>query len=473
MTSDDPFSISQLRRRLFDILETAPDSAEPEPQLTQPASTAGPSLESQTGSSDGNWQRRPLSPVFKAIPLAFPIVEPSYSIHERIPEPLGMIRRGILRAVCEFGPCNSQRLDELLGLGADIIERTLTDMCRSVPELKRAGDHYSAGPECTELLKSDRFNRYFIQDRKFLVNGLTDRLLPINFWKRHSGLRLFPDATEPSGPMCTESGIPTEIETKLADRGVTGRANLEELIAVGDRDSLEQFGLPPGACATLDPPVSLQINWVLSFLLLRFDSSVEILTARRNPSVLLARKQVTRDYLRRISQGPAKGLLSDRAPRQPTDRWRQRWPAGTEFGAGKTLGEICVSIPEPEILLKTESSLEKETKVAKQLLESGHDWVPPAYSLHRIVPGDLRTARTAALLQGIRELRRILRPIETVPGKQPSFQLNVWWQDWLTAFSATVGMNCTESSIPVQEFLKACDDINDTDFQEKLEWIQG
>ena len=52
----------------------------------------------------------------KIIPVRFPIAEETYEIVQLVNEPMGMIERYILEAICAFGPCSDRDIEGLLGL---------------------------------------------------------------------------------------------------------------------------------------------------------------------------------------------------------------------------------------------------------------------------------------------------------------------------------------------------------------------
>jgi len=150
MTTVDSVSWKDVRRQLFEVLDALPVEA---------------------------------APVLTAVPLGFPVVEATYSLRERKPEEIGLVRRYVLEAVCRFGPCSPAELDAMLGLGEDVVTRTLQDMEHVVPGLTRHGGAFSANDEVRQLLDSEQFTRVVTHCRTFLINGLTGEVLPITFLK--------------------------------------------------------------------------------------------------------------------------------------------------------------------------------------------------------------------------------------------------------------------------------------------------
>lgn len=473
MNASDTIGLKNLRGRLFELLDALSINSTPDLEHGQ---QDGPLAEATWNQEDKHQpSKRSVqeASVVKAIPVAFPVAEVSYNLLERIPEPIGLIRRAVLQAVCEFGPCNARYVDELLGLGSDIVERTLVELTKSLPDLVQIGTDFAAGSKCSQLLKSGGFARLVTHERNFLVNGLTDKLLPIDFWRTHKGLRLFPNSSEPNGPMCTEAGMPTPVAAKIADCLVTGRDHLLQLVRNGDATSRQSFGLPAGVSELPEDPLAIRIAWVLSFLMVRADGSVEVLSARRNPTSLLGRNVTSKDYLRHVCQGMESWVFNVGAPTQPSEKWRDRWPEETKVEPGTTLEEVVVTLAEPMKLLRSGKVAGTKEKSGRLLLEQGRDWNPPSFKIYRISPGDLATARATALLRGIRELRLILRPFEASANSRPPINLADWWLKWLANFRNQSGIALPESFITFEELLKAADQVNDTDFQDKLEWLLG
>jgi hypothetical protein len=468
MNTSDSISLKDLRRRLFELLDTLPEDSTPVVEsVRQPAGPLSKVIQNRGGKHPTAQE----ASVVKAIPVAFPVVEVTYTLRERVPEPIGLIRRAVLQAVCEFGPCSSQYIDELLAIGADVVERTLVDLTISLPDLVQRGTEFTAGPKCSQLLKSGGFSRLVTHERKFVVNGLTDKLLPIDFWRKHKGLRLFPNPSDPNGPMCTESGTPTPVAAKIVDRGVTGRDHLKQLVRNGDATSRQSLGLPAGACELPEDPSAIHIAWVLSFLMVRADASVELLSARRNATVLLGRNVASKEYLRHVCQGMEAWILNVGAPTQPSEKWCDRWPEGTKVEQGATHGEVVVTLAEPMKLLRFDMDASVKDKSGRLLLEQGRDWNPHTFKICRIVPGDLATARATALIRGIRELRFILRPFEASANTRPPINLAEWWLSWLADFGSQGGLELPVPFITVDQLLNAADQVNDTEFQDKLEWL--
>ncbi len=63
--------------------------------------------------------------------------------------------------------------------------------------------------------------------------------------------------------------------------------------------------------------------------------------------------------------------------------------------------------------------------------------------------------------------------LEISTNTRSTINLKVWWQKWTEQFEAQIGMEFPESSINFEQLLSVADRVNDTEFQDKLEWLYG
>lgn len=444
MTTGDSGSWKDVRRRLFEVLDATP---------------------SETAS------------VVKAVPLGFPIVEATYALRERVPEKIGLIRRYLLEALWRFGPCSPAELDAMLGLGEDVIVRTLQEMEHVIPGLVCHGGAFSADDEVRQLLDSGQFTRVVTHRRRFLINGLTGKLLPINFWKFHADWRLYPDAGNPDGKFRKASGEPTEISAKIVDRGVTGRDELSRLIRSGDARRRQEYGVPAGSCELPSEPEEIQVSWVLSFLLLRADGSCKLYSAHRSPISLLDDATTSRDYLQTVCQRLKPWILNTESQPSHSDKWSEDVPEGAEAFTGRFPGEIFVRLLDPQRMLPLNDSEVPEGESGKRWLRHGllrgRMWNPYTYKLLRIVPGDVATATRTALVRGVYALRAAVRPLSFRPGASPPLDLVRWWDKWQDQYAQELPHHCVPPRLPVATLLECADSLNDTEFLEKLERLSA
>jgi len=443
MTSGDKVSWKEIRWQLFEVLDGLP-------------------------------AERP--PVLRAMPLGFPIVEAVYTLRERVPERIGLVQRYLLEGVCRFGPSTPAALDVLLGLGEDVIEQTMGTLATCVQGVTYREGFFAAGPEAQAQLNRGLFTRQVTHQHKFLVNGLTDRLLPVNFWGAHENWRLYPNPANPEGQFRTASGQATEILIKISDRAATGREDLQRLIDEGDPDTRQRFGIPAGACERPGEPDASRPAWVLGFLLLRADDTLEIYSAHRSPVALLDREPVQKEYLQRVCQGLRSRELNRDQLVGAGGKWRESLPSGTVLAAGRSPGEVLVRVADPTGLLPHGSEGdEAESSAVRRLSQAllrGRQWEPYSWELLRLVPGDQGTAARTALLRGIHDLRAQLRPLQRGREEdQPSFDLAQWWQRWQTDYLRQIPREAAYALSPLTDLLDFADSMRDGEFLEKLEWL--
>src|SRR5262249_12830023 len=251
---------------------------------------------------------------------------------------------------------------------------------------------FTASADAGKLLASGRFTRLVTHPRKFVVNGLTDTLMPVDFWRYHEESRLFPDPDKPSGPMRDGSGNLTGIVVKVTDRMGDGTEDLRRHVEHGDTTTRERLGIPAGACDLETRAAEVACAWVLSFLLVAVDRSVEVLSAGRHPVSLVEGRFAGRDYLARVCQGLHPSQFE---PAAGGGDWRQRltgWPADAQMRDGRRPGEVLVSVARPseQLTLRWDNAEEDDadTRRLSSALASGLYWDIGHWHLLRLVPGD-------------------------------------------------------------------------------------
>ena len=342
--------------------------------------------------------------VVKAVPLGFTMVEATYALRERVPERIGLIRRYLLEAICRFGPCSPAQLDDMLGLGEDIITRTLHEAEDVIPGLVRNAGMFSASDEVRRLLDGDQFTRIVTHSRTFVINGLTGRLLPISFRESHADWQLYPSPENPEGLFRRASGEATEVSVKIVDRAVTGREELQRVIESGDVRWRQEYGVPAGTCEVPSEPDRIEVSWVLAFLLLKADSTCELFSAHRSPVNLLDDATSERDYLRQVCQSLKPWMLDTESARSHLQKWCEDVSEIGEASVGRTPGEVLVRLFAPDRMLRFEDRRtfgENAQLRFCQALLRGRVWDPFTCALLRIVPGDVATATRTALIRAV------------------------------------------------------------------------
>lgn len=434
MGATDRMGRSELRRQLFRLMDTKP-----------PGSVA----------------------VVRAWPLGFPVVEAIHAVRERIPEPTGLVRRAVLDATCRFGPCSVADIDAILGIGEDLVTAALCELAAAVPDLTSSNGQYRAGPGARAMLATGEFIRMVEHRRKFLVNGLTDRLLPVDFWRGHDDWRLLPDPSNPEGPFRTADGRPTEIEGRLSDRAVDGVEDLRRVTRVGDRDEKHRLGVPTGSCDVSGEPESCRLSWVTAWVLLHRDGTAEVTSAGSPPASLLEGPSATADYLRRAVQGLRTGAF-DLPSGVPTSVTRH-WPATAIVRPGECSGEVCVGLPPAE--RPPAAGEDRQTLHIEEDLRLGRVWDWHSGAVLTVQPADPRTSAFVAVHRGALELRAEVRPLR--PMGPPPWNLTDWWDGWLGQYSTALPTDVRPGAIPLDRLLEAAEQLRDGEFLERIEWLRG
>lgn len=433
MGATDSMGRSELRRQLFRLMDTRP-----------PGSPA----------------------VIRAWPLGFPVVEAVHAVQERIPEPTGLVRRAVLDATCRFGPCSAADLDGLLGIGEDLVVAALCELAAGVPDLTSSNGQYRAGPGARAMLATGEYIRVVEHRRKFLVNGLTGRLLPVAFWRGHDDWRLLPDPSNPEGPFRTTDGRPTEIDGRLSDRAVDGVDDLRRVAGGGDREEKHRLGVPTGSCDVSGEPESCRLNWVTAWVLLHRDGTAEVTSAGSPPVSLLEGPSATADYLRRAVQGLRTGAFDP--PSGVPASVTRRWPDAV-VRPGECSGEVCVGLPRVDV--PPAAGEDRQTHRIEEDLRLGRVWDWHSGAVLTVQPADPRTSAFVAVHRGALELRAAVRPLR--PVGPPQWTLADWWDQWLDRFSTALPTDMRPGAIPLPHLLEAAEQLRDGEFLERIEWLTG
>lgn len=434
MGATDSMGRAELRRQLFRLMDTRP-----------PGSPA----------------------VVGAWPLGFPVVEAVHTVRERIPEPTGLVRRAVLDATCRFGPCSAEDLDGLLGIGEDLVVAALCELAAGVPDLTSSNGQYRAGPGARAMLATGEFTRVVEHRRKFLVNGLTDRLLPTDLWRGHDDWRLLPDPSNPEGPFRTADGRPTEIEGRLSDRAVDGVDDLRRVTSGADREEKHRLGVPIGSCDVSGEPESCRLSWVTAWVFLHRDGTAEVTSAGSPPVSLLEGPSATADYLRRAVHGMRTGAFEP--PSGVPVSVTRHWPAAAVVKPGECSGEVCVGLPPLDV--PPAAREDRETHRIEEDLRLGRVWDWHSGAVLTVQPADPRTSAFVAVHRGALDLRAAVRPLR--PEGQPPWKLADWWDQWLGRFSAALPADVRPVAIPLPHLLEAAERLRDGEFLERIEWMIG
>lgn len=119
-----------------------------------------------------------LSSVKKVIPIAWPVFQVEHRLCLRIQEELGLVERHILEAIARFAPVSSDKIGDMMGLDADIVEHIVLKLGRFSNTILREGEKLRVADAVSERLLEDQWTNEVVQPYSFWVNGPTGDLLP-------------------------------------------------------------------------------------------------------------------------------------------------------------------------------------------------------------------------------------------------------------------------------------------------------
>jgi hypothetical protein len=408
-----------------------------------------------------------------AIPVGFPIIEATYVVRERITQRIGLIRRHVLDGVCRFGPCTIAQLDELLGLGSDIIEHTLQELLECVPGVSKNGSKFSANAESSQVIVEGEFSKVIQQERKFIVNGVDDTLLPIHFLRQHSPWWLYPDPKK-SGQLLTASGEAAKITRVMSDRMGSGREDLQRWINSSDIDGRKMLGIPPGGFGDVEEPESVESVWITSFLLVDVTGSLSMTSLHRNAVPLLDSKLATSEYLLQVCKRLKSRDIDHEDFLTALDELNRRFGDFADLSQGENCGEVGVSVADVHKMVlsvpgSTNADVPEPLAQLTNVLLRGRYWCYGKWFVLYLVPGDAETATRLTVLRALDDLRRILRKMPMDGHDTQAFDLPVWWESWQADRIPSSPKKMHIQLAPLQNLLDAADEVPDTEFLEKLE----
>lgn len=400
-------------------------------------------------------------PILMAVPVAFPIIEVSYLVKERIPQNLGLIRRYVLEGLCRFGPCRSEDLTALLGIDSDVILDILTELSQYVPGVSQDGPDFSASPEAREVLKKGNYTCIAEHPRKFLVNGLTDKILDKNFWRYHRAWRLQFDP-DMDKHCLDEAGRSTAISVKIIDDGSTGYDHLQLLTKSINTAARKKAGIPEGGCGCNDELESRFCSSVAAFLLIDVRETCSIVTLAKDPVSLLEDRLTRKEYLNEVCRG-----IQDLGDNMPNTYAKACKDLDSTFQGRASviptefLGTVRIELHDT---INTEFA-----RLTRALIE-GLYW-DHHHFLFRLVPADAATAARMASLRAVRDLRRVFRQEESGQVVGSRCQLDDWWAEWQLRFINDLPETAAFDRLPLDVLLREADILDDTEFHERIDSV--
>ena len=230
--------------------------------------------------------------IVKIIPLAFPLLLSTWKIKIKISEPAGLVERHILLALRDFGPCNINVLDDLLCLGADRIRTAIDDMINLGAPISFDGTNYSYSSKET----IEEFSHLTVHNFKFIINGITGKLLPIRFGARIDSISIT--------DVDSENYLPYRIfKPILSGFESTDLKCMQE----GNIVNISFSGIPEGFVSFEGKtPVNEAQRYILAFMFCFADKTTKTVAATEDALELLANDDYlkTQPQIEKVIKGP-------------------------------------------------------------------------------------------------------------------------------------------------------------------------
>lgn len=409
--------------------------------------------------------------VARIIPIAFPVVTSVFNVRQQLSVPIGLVNRYILDAICQFGPISVKEIQELLGLGEEVIRNTLSELEALDNAVINIDGRYKPSSALLSQLSFEAFTKSVSIFRKFIVNGVEGKLLPFKFWDSHDNFRLRQELSHGYSKCLDEVDQEVPVLTILQSSGDLGTNDIMCWIKAPDQENKRLFGIPEGATdLTSENPLESNAEWVLAFVIVYKDGTSKVVSCINSP--LMPKSFATNDYLAFIAQGERFNpkLLF---PPSMEDRLKMKIPECAEIVKSDQDNHIYIKIANPDRILTLDYDGEDSSEQKRFLDEmiDGLWWNPYLFTVDFLVPGDLPTAIRICLLRGVRAMRRELRNIDFDPIKPPPFSLHDWWIKWVNEFQEELLNVLIIPPIEQQSFIAEALLVKDISFQEKLEWF--
>lgn len=409
--------------------------------------------------------------VARIIPIAYPIVTTGFNVRQQITVSIGLVNRYILDAICQFGPISVKEIDELLGLGEEVIRNSLSELEAFDSGITKENGHYTPSAGLLKQKSLESLTKSVCLSRKFIVNGVTGKLLPVDFWNSHDNFRMRQELSQGNSTCLDDLDKEVPVWTILQNSGDLGTNDINDWIKAPDQELKRLFGIPEGATGlACDYPLESNTEWVLGFILVYKDETSKVVSCTN--SELIPRSSETREYLLLIIQGQKLNPKYLSLPSQD-DRLKMKLPEGAAIVKNTKDNNIFITVTNPDEILKVDYDGDdsNEQKRFLDALIDGLWWNPYLFTVDFLVPGDLPTAIRICLLRGVRALIREFRTIDFDPITPPPFALHDWWIKWEKDFREDLSNILIMPPIDQQYFIDEVLLVNEQSFQEKLEWF--
>ena len=413
-------------------------------------------------------EKRPI----RAFPVAYPLIESTWRLRERRITPIGLVPRHLLQALTILGPSTVTTLNNIYCFGEQEITDTFNEMVRDgAPVAVHYGRWSLRSMEQNE--NADHFVCEETHERKFLHDGLTGELLPIDFLEKSRSIRLFPLEIEPE-KMTDRKKQPVHVHLRLSPSFADGSVSLKTIVESTDYERRVLLGVPNGAFALAETtPLSQKRAWLLVFALLHQNGEMQIVH-EVDSAITLPEGNFPnlKSYLKSFPKIRSKFDQNTSGENTSKDK--------SSLGiTERSSGKMVVSLDglDPPLTLRDFGNNELKDQSRQRLariLARGENWDAKTGALTKLVPGDKNTARIALLFRSVISLRKkLFQPPERNDHLSDRSKID----DFLIKRQGEILDSLPNSAqcepITLEELLREIRIYPDQEFVEKLSMIAG
>lgn len=234
--------------------------------------------------------------LIKVVPVAYPVTSVVYATRERHVGQRGIIDRYVLDAVRRFGPMGAADVHAMLGVEEEIVRRILQNAADLGKGVECSRDVYTVeSPAATE-----RFSTEATHTRRFIVDGVDGKLLPMAYAEQLDTARLFPD--EEKCAVRDMDGKQTLLRMIVRHGLFDEGERIREVIRKAGAGLKQELGMP-GEIVELGKQdySKRETAWIPAFLLVYADESMQLRGMLPGFKVFLDRRRCSRHWLKSAS----------------------------------------------------------------------------------------------------------------------------------------------------------------------------
>ncbi len=398
----------------------------------------------------------------KIVPVRFPVAEETYEVEQAIQEPMGMVERYILKAICEFDPCSTDDIANLLSLDRSLVDDMIEGLIKDGVDLDKNETFFSPGQSLRASLEIQRLSKRVRHRRTFVVNPLTGDLLPITFINE-SGRWMFPFGPDDEKRVSTDW-----LRVFLGDRAISGRRSLVHALASMDTSERNSLGIPEGSVAISDEAcVDRNLHAVLAFAVVTQELNVAVYSAADFSLQLSNEDASNLDYWNRCCHDVQPWVFATPDSSGETAKFFAQNLDGVQCRAVDSC-TLAVSVQSPNDVLVVDSqnapSDSSEMHMLQMDLVNGWYWKRRDFGIMRLIAGDAATESRLFILQSIAELRKVYRQHKP----NDSMALSDWFKERKDHCACRFGGEAEIEKFNFNWFLEEAEQVPDTRF---LDWL--